>query len=255
MKLETLRNLYISQLQDIYSTEKQILASLPKMAKATSNPQLRKGFEKHFDQTKKQVKRLEEIFRSIGVDPRGDTSKPIIGLAAEGEEVLNSKGDADVLDAALIAAAQKIEHYEIASYGTLIAYAKLLGDKPSIKLLKASLDEEKLTDRKLTAIAEGLINRKAVRASGYDEVEEKSGGISLATILLGAAAGVAAGLLLAPSTGQDTRQKLVDGANALWDQWGGRAGNLADAARTKVNDVTDRAKETIKQNAGERSLD
>ena len=98
MKLETLRNLYISQLQEIYSTEKQIIASLPKMAKAASNPALKKGFDQHLVETKEQAKRLEKIFRSLGVNPEGETSKPMLGLATEGQEIMASKGDKDVLD-------------------------------------------------------------------------------------------------------------------------------------------------------------
>ncbi|MBC7921689.1 MAG: ferritin-like domain-containing protein [Ferruginibacter sp.] len=245
MKLETLRNLYISQLQDIYSTEKQIEASLPKLARAASNPKLKAGFDKHLAETKNQAKRLEQIFRSLGISSGNDTSPPMIGLAAEGQEVIRSSGDDHVQDAALIAAAQKIEHYEIASYGTLLAYAKLLGDVDSAKLLKASLEEEKATDKRLTILAEGLVNRQAVRASGYGGggFGEEDGGLSFLGILLGAAAGVAAGMLLAPTTGEDARKKLLEGALALWDQYGGKAGELADVARTTFQKVAGQPQE------------
>ena len=239
MKLETLRNLYISQLQEMYSTEKQIVASLPKMTSAASNPKLKAGLEKHLVQTKTQVKRLEQVLGSLGVSPENETSKPMLGLAAEGKEILASGGDPDVLDAAIIAANQKIEHYEIASYGTILAYAKLLGDQQAIKLLKLSLEEERATDKQLTVLAESMVNPKAVRASGFSDSNYSydNGGLSFSAILLGAAAGVAAGMLLAPSTGQDTRKKIIDAATSLWDQFGGQAGNLADVARNKVKQV------------------
>ncbi|MES2730662.1 MAG: ferritin-like domain-containing protein [Bacteroidota bacterium] len=257
MKLETLRNLYVSQLQDIYNTEKQIVASLPKLARSASNSKLKSGFEKHLSETKNQVKRLEQIFQSLGVQPREETSKPMIGLAAEGQEIIDAKGDADVLDAALISAAQKIEHYEIASYGTILAYAKLLGDKESAKLLKASLEEERATDKRLTLLAESLVNRKAVRASGFSESDYtgrgSGGGLSLTTILLGAAAGAAAGILLAPSTGQESRRKLVEGATALWDQWGGKASKLAEAASSTVKQTVDEVAQDAANQAGERA--
>jgi len=240
MKLETLRNLYISQLQEIYSTEKQIVASLPKMVSAATNPKLKAGLEKHLAQTKNQVKRLEQVFQSLGIDPAGETSKPMLGLAAEGKEILSSGGDADVLDAAIIAANQKIEHYEIASYGTILAYAKLLGDQQTIKLLKVSLEEERYTDKQLTVLAESMVNPKAVRASGFSDSGysyNNGSGLSFSAILIGAAAGVAAGMLLAPSTGTDTRKKIIDGAIALWDQVGGQASNLSDVARNKVKQI------------------
>jgi ferritin-like metal-binding protein YciE/gas vesicle protein len=239
MQLETLRNLYISQLQEMYSTEKQIADSLPKMASAASNTKLKAGLEKHLVQTKTQIKRLEQVLSSLGVNPENETSKPMIGLAAEGKEIMASGGDPHVMDAAIIAANQKIEHYEIASYGTILAYAKLLGDHQSIKLLKLSLEEERMTDKQLTLLAEGLVNPKAVRASGFSDSKYSydNGGLSFSAILLGAAAGVAAGILLAPSTGQDTRKKIIDTATSLWDQFGGQAGNLADLARNKVKQV------------------
>jgi ferritin-like metal-binding protein YciE len=205
-------------------------------------------WQKHLAETEMQLKRLDEIFRVLGEDPKGDTSEPMIGLAADGQEVMHSKGDANVLDAALIGAAQKIEHYEIAVYGTLIAYAKLLGENRAAKLLKMSLAEEKATDRRLSELAEKMVNRKAVyaypqgKSDKYFEYHE--GGLSFGAILLGALAGVAAGMLLAPSTGDDTRRKLVEGATSLWDQWGGKVGNLADAARSTYNKVVGQPQET-----------
>ena len=249
MKLETLRKLYITQLQDIYSTEKQIVASLPKMAKAASHPALKKGFKKHLVETEMQVKRLEVIFNEMGENPKGETSEPMIGLATEGQEIMHAKGDDNVLDAALIGAAQKIEHYEIASYGTVIAYAKLLGDQRAIQLLKLSLAEEKATDRRLTELAEKMINKKAAYSYARERGTEHygpsdDGGLSFSALLLGALAGVAAGMLLAPTAGEDARRKLVEGASSFWDQWGGKLGGLADATRSTYNKVVGQPQET-----------
>lgn len=240
MKLETLRKLYVTQLEDIYSTETALLEALPQMANATSHPLLKKAFQNHLAETKKQVKRLDEIFKFQGstID-QTKTNKTILGLVADAQEVINAQGDDGVVDAGLIGAAQKVEHYEIATYGTLLAYAKLLGENRAVKLLKASLNEEKSADKKLSGIAESMVNKNAVYANDYDAQYENNGAaISLSGLLLGALAGVAAGLLLAPSSGVDTRKKIVDTAGSLKDQVGSTITDLTNTAKSTVGQLT-----------------
>lgn len=230
MKLETLRKLYLTQLRDIYDSETQILEALPAMASAATHPQLRKAFEKHQAETQQQVQRLEQIFEDLGESPEGETCEATVGLIKEGQEVLDASGDADVIDAGLIGAAQKIEHYEIANYGTVATYAKMLGESKAQKLLGLTLEEEKKTDKTLTALAKSLINKDAYRSyqaynnntgsysnsSSYSE--SNSSGAFLGSLLLGAATGVAAGILLAPSTGTEARTKISELANSWLSQ-------------------------------------
>lgn len=163
MKLETLRDLYVEQLKDLYSAETQIVEALPKMAKAASNTQLRSAFEQHLTQTKQQVQRLEQVFQSLDEKPGGTTCKGMQGLLKEGEEMIKMKGDPSAIDAGLIAAAQRVEHYEIAGYGCVRTYADMLGDTQGAKLLQQTLDEEGTTDKKLTQLAESVINLEADR--------------------------------------------------------------------------------------------
>ena len=160
MELETLRALYVDELKDLYSAENQILKALPKMAKAATNEDLKAGFLEHLEQTQGQVERLEQIFEKLDVKPRGKKCKAMEGLIEEGKEVMEEAGD-DVLDASLIAAAQKVEHYEIAGYGCARTYAHLLGDEEAANLLQQTLDEEAQTDKRLTQIAESSINVEA----------------------------------------------------------------------------------------------
>ena len=161
MPTDTLRELFVEELRDVLSAEKQLLKALPKMAKAAMSPELKRGFEKHLGQTKMQVTRLEQVFESLGETARAKTCKAMQGLIEEGSEIIEKDFDADVKDAALICAAQKVEHYEIASYGTLVTWAKQLGERKAAKLLGQTLDEEKLTDQKLTTLAESAINADA----------------------------------------------------------------------------------------------
>jgi ferritin-like metal-binding protein YciE len=163
---DSLEDLYVTELRDLYSAETQLLKALPKMAKAASSPKLTKAFEKHLKQTEKQVERLEKIFGELGQKPGGHTCQAMKGLIAEGQEVAKAKGDSAVKDAALIGAAQRVEHYEIAGYGTTRTFATHLGKKSHVKLLQKTLDEEGQTNKDLTAIAEGNtvtegINEKA----------------------------------------------------------------------------------------------
>ncbi|MDO1444847.1 DUF892 family protein [Rhodocytophaga aerolata] len=240
MKLETLRKLYVTELRSLYSAEKQILLGLKKMKAAAHHDELKQAFEQHYAETEGQINRLEQIFDRLGESPKGQTSKATLGLIAEGEKIIKAKGQSDVIDAGLIAAAQKIEHNEIACYGTAIAYAKQLGDQESASLLQQNLDEEYATDKRLTAMAENSINREATYSTGYyEETSEYSSssntGISLSGLLLGAATGVAVGMLLAPSTGSDFRRKISSQANNLFDQFGGQLGSVSDVAKSLLD--------------------
>lgn len=163
MKLNTLRDLYVEQLQDLYSAETQLVEALPKMAKAATHPQLQAAFQQHLAETQQQVQRLEQVFQRLGQKPGGHTCKAMQGLIAEGQEMIKMKGDPAAIDAGLIAAAQRVEHYEIAGYGCVRTYAQQLGDQQNMALLQQTLDEEGMTDKKLTAIAEQVVNIEAER--------------------------------------------------------------------------------------------
>lgn len=162
MEIDSLRKLYIEDLKDIYSAEKQILQALPRMAKKTKNPELRKAFEMHLEQTRIQVERLDRIFEMLGKSSRGKKCKGMEGLIEEGKEMMQEDMEPEVLDAALIAAAQKVEHYEIAAYGTVRTYANLLGEKEHARILQETLNEEGETDKQLTRLAESQINVEAM---------------------------------------------------------------------------------------------
>jgi ferritin-like metal-binding protein YciE len=158
MKLDSLETLFVEELRDLYNAEQQILKALPKMAKAASSPSLKKGFREHLEQTNSQVDRLDQIFADLGKSPKGKKCKAMEGLLKEGAELLEADAEPSVLNAALIAAAQRVEHYEIAGYGCVRTYAKLLEHSEATNLLQQTLDEEKQTDEKLTELAVGSIN-------------------------------------------------------------------------------------------------
>ncbi|HYF34973.1 MAG TPA: ferritin-like domain-containing protein [Prosthecobacter sp.] len=158
MKLNTLKSLYFHELKDLYSAEKQLTRALPKMAKAATNEELRAGFEKHLEETKEHVNRLETILKSHEQTTRGPRCKAMEGLIEEGSELMEEEADPEVLDAALIGAAQKVEHYEIAGYGTARTFAEMIGDKEGARILQQTLDEEGATDKKLTKLATSAIN-------------------------------------------------------------------------------------------------
>ena len=164
MKMESLQELYINELKDLYSAEKQILKALPKMAKAASSDELRQAFEEHLEETEGQVERLEQIFAELEASPRGKKCVGMEGLIEEGKELMEEDAEPEVLDAGLIAAAQHVEHYEMAGYGCARTYAALLGYKDAAKLLQESLDEEGAADKKLTALAQS-INVEAQKAA------------------------------------------------------------------------------------------
>ena len=157
----TLRDLLTLELQDTYSAETQLTKALPKMAKAASNPELRAGFEQHLKETENHVRRLEQVAKEMNISLKGNTCEGMEGLIEEGEEVIGLTAQDDVKDAGLIAAAQKVEHYEISAYGTLCAWAKQLGLSSVATTLHQTLDEEKRTDEKLTRLAERRVNVQA----------------------------------------------------------------------------------------------
>lgn len=161
MEYKNLKDLLVHQLQDLYSAEKQVIEALPKMSKAASSAELKRGFDHHLEQTHQQKERLEEAFKHLGIKPNGEECVGMKGLLEEGKKVLEEKMQPEVKDAALIAAAQKVEHYEIAGYGTARAYAKLLKDGDLDMLLLLSLDEEGQTDEKLTTLAMSSVNLEA----------------------------------------------------------------------------------------------
>jgi ferritin-like metal-binding protein YciE len=160
MQKDSLRQLYIDELKDLYSAETQMVKALPKLAKASSNAQLRQAFEEHLRQTSEQVSRLEQIFERLGEKPTGKKCLGMEGLVKEGAETMQEKYSDNVMDAALIGAAQRVEHYEIAGYGTVRAFAELLGESDHVLLIEETLNEEKGADEKLTQLARE-INSKA----------------------------------------------------------------------------------------------
>ena len=176
MELDSLQALYINELKDLYSAEKQLLKALPKMAKAASHEELAANFTEHTRVTERQVERLERIFADLGESPRGKKCVGMEGLIEEAQELLQEKPDPEVLDAGLISKAQHVEHYEIAGYGTVRTYAEQLGLTKHAELLQQTLDEEGEADKRLTALAESSINLEAEAAAGGTETGEGSRG-------------------------------------------------------------------------------
>jgi ferritin-like metal-binding protein YciE len=162
--MKSLQDLFVDQLKDVYNAENQLVKALPKVAKTASNPQLKKAVEEHLEQTKGHVERLEQVFQDIDAKARGKTCQAMEGLIEEAKELMAEKPEAAVLDAGLIAGAQKVEHYEIACYGTLRKWAQQLGFDHAARLLEQTLEEEKAADRKLTEIAERAVNLQAQHA-------------------------------------------------------------------------------------------
>ena len=171
MEHKDLMELFVDELKDLYSAESQLIKALPKMAKAATSENLRAGFEHHLEQTKEHARRIEEICTELGEKPTGKKCGGMEGLIGEGKEMME-EFDGDVLDAALISAAQRVEHYEIAGYGTVRTYAELLGKDRAVELLEETLQEEKETDQKLTELAV-TINVEAINPEGSDEEEEE----------------------------------------------------------------------------------
>jgi ferritin-like metal-binding protein YciE len=171
MKLDTLQKLYTDELRDLYNAENQLLKALPKMAKAASSEDLKEAFEKHLEQTKGHVERLEQVFEELDEKPKGKTCRAMKGLIEEGSEILEQDGEESVRDAGIIVAAQKVEHYEIAGYGSARTFAHLLGQNKAADLLQTTLDEESETNEILNKLAESVVNPEAL-------METKSAGAS-----------------------------------------------------------------------------
>jgi len=172
MELQSLRDLYIDELKDLYSAEKQLVKALPKMAKNATNPDLKKAFTDHLEQTEEHVSRLEQIFESLEASPRGKKCVGMEGLIEEAKEMLEEDAAEDVLDAGLISKAQHVEHYEMAGYGTVRRFAQILGEAEHVELLEQTLNEEKEADQLLTQLADSSINVEA--AAGEEESDEET---------------------------------------------------------------------------------
>jgi len=181
MELESLRDLYIDELKDLYSAEKQLVRALPKMAKNATNAELKEAFENHLEETEGHVSRLEQIFEMLEENPRGKKCVGMEGLIEEANELLEEDAEDDVVDAGLISKAQHVEHYEMAGYGTVRAWAELLGESAQVELLQQTLDEEENADRLLTELATSSVNLEAATGDDGEEEEEAEATRSTAT--------------------------------------------------------------------------
>jgi ferritin-like metal-binding protein YciE len=170
-KTTTMDDLLLDELKDLYDAEKQLTKALPKMAKASTSEELRAAFEEHLQQTQGHVERLEEVFEQLGQKSSGKKCAAMSGLIKEGEDVASDTDDNSVRDAGLIAAAQKVEHYEISGYGSVRAHARMLGHEQAVRLLGETLDEEKQTDQRLNSLAESMINEQAAQMSAEGGME------------------------------------------------------------------------------------
>ena len=171
----TLHDAFIEELRDTYDAEKQLTKALTKLAKAASNPELQEAFETHLEETQGHISRLEQVFQSLDEKVRGKHCDGIAGIIEEGKAMMEEDFDDETMDACLIAAAQRAEHYEMAAYGTLVAWAQAMGHTEAAELLKETLDEEKATDQKLTSLAESGINESAAEAAHPEEEHEPVG--------------------------------------------------------------------------------
>lgn len=171
-KIRTFEDLFMDELKDLYNAEQQLTRALPKMAKAASTPQLRQAFQQHLEVTKQQVARLEQVFEQVGAPAKGKTCQAMKGLIEESQELVKEGMQSEVLDAGLIGAAQRVEHYEIAAYGTVRTMAETLGHRKAVKLLEQTLKEEKAADEKLTQIAESVVNVRAAQMGSAEEEQE-----------------------------------------------------------------------------------
>ncbi len=165
MKIETMEDLFLEQIEDLYDAEQRLVKALPKMAEASTSPELRQAIESHLGETKGHVTRLEQVFQFLRKKPKGQTCDAMKGLIEEGEDVISNIDQSPLRDAGLIAAANRVEHYEIAAYGSARTFAKTLGLREAVSLLEQTLNEEKNADTKLTTLAESKINAEALRAA------------------------------------------------------------------------------------------
>ena len=172
-EMGTLHDAFVDELRDSYDAEKQLTKALPKMAKAAHSPELREAIESHLEETRQQVERLEQVFESLGEKPRGKHCDGIAGIIQEAQAVMQEDFDEPTADACLIASAQRAEHYEMAAYGTLVAWARAMGHDEAADLLQETLDEETAADEKLNTLAEGGINEQAAEGAHQSEEEEE----------------------------------------------------------------------------------
>jgi ferritin-like metal-binding protein YciE len=184
----TLHDAFIDELRDTYDAEKQLTKALAKLAKASSNPKLRQAFESHLEETQGQIERLEQIFESLDENVRGKHCDGIAGIIEEGKSIMEQDFDETTMDACLIAAGQRAEHYEMAAYGTLVAWAQAMGHTDAARLLQQTLDEEKAADKKLSSLAEGGINQSAADAAHPEEEEQEPVGAGAGSSRKGASA-------------------------------------------------------------------
>lgn len=237
MEMKALEDLFICELAELYDAERQIVKALPRMAKAANNKALRSAFETHLSQTERHVQRLEKIFSVIGREPAGESSDPISQIVKQGEQLIAANGEPAVRDAALITAAQKVEHYEISMYGSARSHAKMLGLVKIAASLEETLGEEEHTDALLTQLATKHVNVEASRApfvnarTGARGGEEESG-FGVGGLLTGVLIGAAVALLYAPKSGEKLRSDLKDTA----EQWRGTAEDLIQRGRQSISE-------------------
>jgi ferritin-like metal-binding protein YciE len=174
----TLHDAFLDELRDLYDAEKQLIKALPKLAKTATSPKLREAFESHLEETRGHVDRLEQVFDALDEKARGKHCDGIAGIIEEGQSIMEEDFDEPTMDACLIAAGQRAEHYEIGAYGTLIAWAEAMGHQEAVPLLQRNLDEEKAADKKLSGLAEGGINQKAAKAAHPEREPAMSGSSS-----------------------------------------------------------------------------
>jgi len=174
MEAAALKELFIDELKDLYNAENQLIKALPKMAKAANSEELRNGFEEHLRQTRGHAQRIEQIFQTLGEKPTGKKCKAMEGLIDEGSETMDEDFEGEVMDVALIGAARRVEHYEIAAYSTVIKFAELLGQDEAAKLLEQTLEEETETDEKLV----GMVDEFSVEGSGSNEEDEQTANVN-----------------------------------------------------------------------------
>jgi ferritin-like metal-binding protein YciE len=249
MEMKALEDLFLRELAELYDAETQIVKALPKMAKATDCADLRKAFETHLKQTNKHVERLEKIFKAFNREPEKQDSDPISGIIGQGDRLIAGKAnDPAVLNAALISTAQKVEHYEIAMYGSARSHATLLGYGKIADLLQETLTEEEQTDRLLTELADREVNAQAAKAP-YASARtaprggEQGGGFGLGALVSGVLIGAAVALLYAPKSGDKVRRDLKSTADDLLargEEWRSAAESLLEKGRQTVEEQRSR---------------
>ena len=254
MEMKALEDLFVRELAELYDAEHRIVKALPKMAKASDRKELRAAFETHLKQTERHVDRLDKVFKALGRDAERQTSEPIAEIVKQGDELMGTKNaEAAVLDAALISAAQKVEHYEIALYGSARSHARTLGYLKVAEVLEETLAEEEHTDALLTELATTRVNVEAVkapyaRARVAPRFGEENESIGLGSLLAGLFIGAAIGLLYAPKAGEKTRKDIRDTAEDLrarGEEWRGAAEDLIARGRKTINQQRGRMSQTI----------